>query len=977
MATILVVDDQPTNREMLSTLLGYRGHRVLEAADGAEALLISRRERPDLVISDILMPTMDGLEFVRRLRADPDLYRTPVIFCTATLLHREAEALAEAAGAARLFYKPIDPEKVLAAVDALLQIPEIAAPPSLVEGSVDDHIRLLTDRLVDTVEEARALNDRLDALFELTIDLGSQRNRPILIRRLCGAARAMFAARIAVAGVKDEEAGPWEFASDGPVETAPAHASCLERLFGDIAKSGAPHRVAADADGVAAAAAIRELTGSPTNALLAVPISSPNNVYGWLCLIGKIGLPEFTEEDERLAGHIAAIAGRIYDSTALYDRLLGSENRFRCVVEAVPTALLVVNHQGVIEMVNVQAERVFGYSREELLGRGVETLLPKTYRGDHAALRSGYFSDWRVRPMGAGRDLYALRNGGEEFPVEVGLSPIDTEHGTMVLAAVIDITRRKEAERGLIDAHRRSEDALAALSESEARLRRAQRIGHMGSIFRNFVTDESGWSDETYRIFGVSPEHFVPTTENFLDQVHPDDRALVRSIRDQIRYNKTPTAYEYRIVRPDGSVRHVYRENEVIRDAAGNPILICGIIQDVTEAREAQNREQELQQQFAQAQKMEAIGSLTGGMAHDFNNLLGVVIGNLDLLRDRCRDDAETDELAREALDAALRGADLTRRLLAFARRQPLQPVLVDPNDLVSGIVALLRRVIGEDIEIALDLAPDTWRIVVDPAQLEAAITNLATNARDAMPEGGHLTIVTGNRRLDADYAALHADLIPGDYAMIEVSDTGAGMPQAVMSRIFEPFYTTKEQGKGTGLGLSMVYGFIKQSGGHINVYSEPGIGTTFRLYLPRDLPHAVAGSAASAAVAEAGTPLGQGEAVLVVEDNAHLRRVVMRQVRELGYRAFEAENAAAALDLLARERIDLLFSDVVLPGELNGIGLARLARSQLPGLRTVLTSGFPGKPEIDFGGRLLPKPYRKADLAQALCAALAEPSAP
>jgi CheY-like chemotaxis protein len=212
---------------------------------------------------------------------------------------------------------------------------------------------------------------------------------------------------------------------------------------------------------------------------------------------------------------------------------------------------------------------------------------------------------------------------------------------------------------------------------------------------------------------------------------------------------------------------------------------------------------------------------------------------------------------------------------------------------------------------------------------------------------------------------------------MIEVSDTGAGMPQAVMSRIFEPFYTTKEQGKGTGLGLSMVYGFIKQSGGHINVYSEPGIGTTFRLYLPRDLPHAVAGSAASAAVAEAGTPLGQGEAVLVVEDNAHLRRVVMRQVRELGYRAFEAENAAAALDLLARERIDLLFSDVVLPGELNGIGLARLARSQLPGLRTVLTSGFPGKPEIDFGGRLLPKPYRKADLAQALCAALAEPSAP
>jgi signal transduction histidine kinase/CheY-like chemotaxis protein len=374
--------------------------------------------------------------------------------------------------------------------------------------------------------------------------------------------------------------------------------------------------------------------------------------------------------------------------------------------------------------------------------------------------------------------------------------------------------------------------------------------------------------------------------------------------------------------------------------------------------------------QLVQAQKMEAIGNLTGGMAHDFNNLLGVVIGNLDLLRERVADDPESDELAGEALDSALRGADLTRRLLAFARRQPLQPETIDVNALVSRIVSLLQRLLGEDIAVSLDLAEDLWPVVADPSQLEAGIANLATNARDAMPRGGRLSIVTGNRRLDADYASQHAELAPGDYAMTEVSDTGSGMPPDVVSRIFEPFYTTKAQGKGTGLGLSMVYGFMKQSGGHINVYSEPGIGTTFRLYLPRADRGADEGAAAATAEA---MPCGRGETVLVVEDNAALRRVAVRQLHDLGYCPFEAETAAAALDLLAHQPIDLLFSDVVLPGELDGIEMVRLARDRLPHLRAVLTSGFPGRPvgRGDFDARLLPKPYRKADLAHALATAL------
>jgi PAS domain S-box-containing protein len=398
-----------------------------------------------------------------------------------------------------------------------------------------------------------------------------------------------------------------------------------------------------------------------------------------------------------------------------------------------------------------------------------------------------------------------------------------------------------------------------------------------------------------------------------------------------------------------------------------------GILHDLTVQRQEQLERTKLEAQLHQAQKMEAIGNLTGGMAHDFNNMLGVIIGNIDLLRDLRKDDADVDELTREALDAAFRGADLTRRLLAFARQQPLRPQRVDVNELVSGITRLLSRTLGEDIEISLDLSAELWPIVVDPAQLEASLTNLATNARDAMPNGGRLMVVTSNRYLDADYAAQHSEVVPGAYVVIEVSDTGSGMTQEVINRIFEPFFSTKGRDKGTGLGLSMVFGFIKQSGGHISVYSEPGIGTTFRLFLPRmteDVPTVEETSA---------VPLvhGRGETVLVVEDNAALRRVVMRQLGELGYRVLDAENAAEGLRLMEKESIDLLLTDVVMPGGTDGRELARRVRQRWPSLKVVFTSGFSAarlngnaSPPLSCTP-LLNKPYRKEELASAAREAL------
>jgi signal transduction histidine kinase len=388
------------------------------------------------------------------------------------------------------------------------------------------------------------------------------------------------------------------------------------------------------------------------------------------------------------------------------------------------------------------------------------------------------------------------------------------------------------------------------------------------------------------------------------------------------------------------------------------------------ELREATLRAEHrgVEHRLRQAQKIETIGQLTGGIAHDFNNLLAVIIGSLDELLNSGSLDAIGIELVNYALEAGLRGADLTNRLLAVARQQPLSTQVIDLNERLPGVIAMLRRTLGESIHIDVQLMDGLWPVRTDPSQIEAALLNLAVNARDAMLTGGTLTIETANVTFDEHDAAARPEIAAGDYVVLSVTDTGVGMPPEIIERVVEPFFTTKPLGKGTGLGLSMVYGFARQSSGTLSIYSEVGVGTTMRLYLPG---RAEVESTDSAVSPHGGAMVGGDEAILVVDDNEALREVAVRQLTGLGYKCREADNGPAALAILgSEEHFDLLFSDIGLPEGMNGEELARLATQRQPGLKVLLTTGYANVQKRNESDpreplRVLRKPYRGRELAE------------
>jgi PAS domain S-box-containing protein len=547
--------------------------------------------------------------------------------------------------------------------------------------------------------------------------------------------------------------------------------------------------------------------------------------------------------------------------------------------------------------------------------------------------------------------IEALRQGANDYVYK---------HQLGMLAPAL---ARVLAAAGERRSHREAEDQLRAVSEA----------AHDGII----LMDDQGaivrWNAAAERMFGYRRDEVIGS--DLHRHIVPD------RYRDDFR-----AAFPHFQATGQGRLMGITRELSALhRDGHEFPVEVAlsavrlqgrwhavGIVRDITERRRTQA-------QLHQAQKMDAIGQLTGGIAHDFNNLLGVLIGNLDLARERLLEDHDGLELVDAALDAALRGAALNKRLLAFARRQSLQPEKVDVRDSLDDIVRLLKRALGERVDVRYVRDPGCgWPIKVDPSQFENALVNLGVNARDAMPDGGLLTIECRNVSADDAFVEGHIGMSPGDYVAISVSDTGCGMTPEVLARVFEPFFTTKEVGKGTGLGLSMVHGFVNQSGGHVSIYSEQGKGTTVRLYLPRclDGEHPEPAGAAEEKV----SPFAAVASLLVlaVDDNPGILKVTVRQLGDLGYRTAAAGNADEALALVGQGTTpDILFTDIVMPGSMDGLELAERLRAMIPDLPVLLCSGFTERAAIDARSRegrpitfpLLAKPFRKDELARALSA--------
>jgi PAS domain S-box-containing protein len=511
--------------------------------------------------------------------------------------------------------------------------------------------------------------------------------------------------------------------------------------------------------------------------------------------------------------------------------------------------------------------------------------------------------------------------------------------------------------------------AAQALRESEAVLQRAMEVGQIGSWTAGVGPDARlEWSLEVCRIFGVDAARLSGTPEDFVARCHPEDLPSVNAARDAAYATGEPMRIDHRIVRPDGAVRWVHERADIVRDHAGRPARMIGVVQDITERKQAEEALKTAEEQLRQSQKMDAIGRLAGGVAHDFNNLLSIITGRSEILLTRRQLTAAVQRDVDLIHKAADRAAGLTRQLLAFSRKQLLQPKVLDLNAVVANMGIMLRRVIGEDVDLVIVARPGIARVFADPGQVEQVILNLAVNARDAMPGGGRLTIETTQLDLDSSHAKIHPGVGPGRHIMLSVTDTGVGMEADVRERIFEPFFTTKEIGKGTGLGLSMVYGIVQQSGGTIWVYSEPGQGSVFKIYLPSvDEP-------TEQEQAREAPPLGGKETVLLCEDEPDLRELSREVLEEYGYTVLEASDGKDALDVAAAHAgpIHLLLTDVVMP-RMNGSELAaRLTRERQ--VRVLYMSGYTETSMMRGSvadGAFLQKPFSPIVLARTVRAVL------
>ena len=651
----------------------------------------------------------------------------------------------------------------------------------------------------------------------------------------------------------------------------------------------------------------------------------------------------FSSDDVSFLLAVANVVAAAIENARTRAALQASEARFRRLLEWAPDAIVTVGGDGRIVFVNERTGRLFGYDAAELLGQPVEMLVPERVRPAHEGQCRAYQHEPQPRPMGVGLELSARRKDGSEFPVEISLSPVQSDDGVLVSCAVRDVTARHQAE----EAMRRSEARYRAL--------------FMDALTANYVSTPDGrlvgCNPAFAQLFGFASVEEAMASDPASFFARPEAR---QEFLDLLRAQKRLEYRESTLRRRDGRPVHVIENVVGTFDEQGDLVEIKGYLIDVTQRKQ-------LEEQLRLSQKLEAVGRLAGGIAHDFNNLLTVMLGHAELLLDELPAGSQSHANVEEIRGAAVRAADLTRQLLAFSRRQLLQPTVLNLNEVVRGIDSLMRRLIGEDVDLRTELGARLGHVKADRGQLEQVIVNLVVNARDAMPRGGRLTIETGNVELDEEYVSLHGSVIPGRYALLAISDTGVGMDAETIRQIFEPFFTTKGPEKGTGLGLATVYGIVKQSGGNIWVYSEPGQGATFKVYLPLvDEP-----LEPRTAPARAVEKLGGSETILLVEDEASVRDLATRVLTHRGYRVLGARDGEEALRLVEQHAgpIDLVLTDVVLP-QMSGRELIGRLAPRVPNAAVLFMSGYTHNAiqhhgVLERGIEFLQKPFGPNDLAR------------